>query len=280
MNLSESQLERYGRQLILPEVGATGQQRLAQARVLLVGAGGLGSPAAWYLAAAGVGTLGLVDSETVELSNLHRQILHSTRDLGVAKTASAKTKLEALNPETRVRAYHERLTAQRADALVAEYDVILDGSDNIPTRYLVNDICVLVGKPLVHGGIVGFDGQLLTVIPRRSACFRCLFPEPPRPEDIPSCQQAGVLGSVAGTIGSLMAHEALKLVLGVGEPLTNRLLVLEGKTSRFREVPVRRRAGCEVCSETPTVRTIHDIENDTQACAGAAVSDREAQGGI
>ncbi|MBI3088609.1 MAG: HesA/MoeB/ThiF family protein [Candidatus Omnitrophica bacterium] len=260
MSLSESQIERYGRQLILPEVGAQGQQRLAQAKVLVIGAGGLGSPAALYLAAAGVGTLGLVDREAVELSNLHRQILHTTRDIGQPKTASAAARLTSLNPEVAVHALQTALSAENAAGLLAPYDAILDGADNLPTRYLVNDACVLLDKPLVHGGIVGFDGQLMTILPRRSACFRCVFPEPPSPGEIPSCQQAGVLGPVAGVIGALMAQEALKLLLGAGEPLAGRLLTFHGRRSAFREVPVRRDPGCAVCGDAPAIRTLQALE--------------------
>ncbi len=249
MGFSEAQIERYGCQLILPEIGRQGQQRLAQAKVLIIGAGGLGSPAALYLAAAGVGTLGILDDDTVELSNLHRQILHTTNDVGRAKSQSAKARLDALNPGVTCLAIQERLTRANALDHLAGYDVIVDGSDNFPTRYLVNDACVALNKPLVHGGIVHLNGQLMTILPRRSPCFRCVFPEPPSPDAIPSCQQAGVLGSVAGVIGSLMAHEALKVLLEIGDPLVGRLLVFDGTMSRFREVPIRRNPQCPTCGE-------------------------------
>lgn len=264
MGFSKEQVGRYGRQLILPEVGVRGQQQLAQARALVVGAGGLGSPAALYLAAAGVGTIGLIDREAVELSNLHRQILHGTGDVGRPKTQSAKARLDALNPEAAVVPIQEALTADNAMALVAGYDLVLDGSDNLPTRYLVNDACVLSKKPLVHGGVVGFDGQLMTILPGQSPCFRCVFPEPPAPEAIPSCQQAGVLGSVAGIIGSVMAHEALKLILDLPGLLVGRLLVFDGRASRFREVAIRRNLACPVCGEHPTIREL--AAEGTLAC--------------
>ncbi len=253
MSLSKAQIARYSRQLVLPEVGVAGQQRLLASSVLVVGAGGLGSPAALYLAAAGVGRLGVLDSDTVALSNLHRQILHVTADVGRPKAQSAQERLRALNPETAITAIHERLTAVNARELIQGYDLVLDGSDNFPTRYLVNDTCMLLGKPLVHGGVVQFGGQALTVLPRRGACFRCVFPEPPKAGAIPSCQEAGVVGAAAGVLGSLMAHEALKVLLGVGEPLIGRLVVFDGKASRFREVPVRRDPACAVCGEAPTI---------------------------
>lgn len=253
MRLSKEQIARYGRQLILPELGVQGQQRLLRASVLVIGAGGLGSPAALYLAAAGVGTLGIIDSDTVGMNNLHRQILHDTGRVGAPKSESAKARLHALNPEVAVQALRERLTPENVCALLEPYDVVLDGSDNFPTRYLVNDTCVLFNKPLVHAAAIEFRGQLMTVVPRRSACYRCVFPEPPQSEAIPTCQDAGVLGAVVGVLGSLMAHEALKLLLGVGEPSTNRLLVFDGKTSRFRDVPVRRDPHCEVCGDHPTI---------------------------
>ena len=267
MSLSKEQVARYSRQLILPEIGVTGQQRLLQSSVLIVGAGGLGSPAALYLAAAGVGTLGLIDRETVELSNLHRQIVHSTADLGRAKSESARTRLIALNPDVSVAAIQESLNAANALTVLAPYDVVVDGSDNFPTRYLVNDACVMLNKPLVHGGVVHFGGQVMTILPRESACFRCVFPEPPQPGAIPSCQEAGVVGAVAGIVGSFMAQETLKLLLGIGEPLANRLLVLDGKASRVREVPIRRDVLCAVCGEAPRIRELG--RDERSLCASA-----------
>ena len=256
MGFSKEQIARYSRQMILPELGVSGQQRLLQASALIVGAGGLGSPAALYLAAAGLGRLGLIDHETVALSNLHRQILHTTPSVGRPKVSSAQERLAALNPHVAVDAHHEALTAANALELVGHYDVVLDGSDNFPTRYLANDACVLTDTPLVHGGVVHYGGQVLTVAPRRSACVRCVFPEPPPPGAIPSCQQAGILGTAAGIIGTVMAHEAVKLLTGIGEPLTDRLLVFDGRASRFREVAVRREASCAVCGDVPSITSL------------------------
>jgi adenylyltransferase/sulfurtransferase len=207
-----------------------------------------------------VGTIGLIDREVVALSNLHRQILHATDSVGLPKTQSAKSRLEALNHEVRVIAIQESLTAANALERLSPYDLVLDGSDNFPTRYLVNDACVLLGKPLVHGGVVHFTGQVMTILPRQGACVRCVFPEPPQPGAIPSCQEAGVLGTAAGLLGSLMAHEALKVLLGLGEPLVNRLFVFDGTLSRVREVPVRRHPGCAVCGDSPTIRELVAVE--------------------
>ena len=263
MSLSKEEIARYSRQLILPEIGVAGQERLRRGSVLLVGAGGLGSPAALYLAAAGVGTLGVIDPESVAVSNLHRQILHASGDVGRAKILSAAERLQAINPGLTVRAIQARLSADNARAHVEAYDLVVDGSDNFSTRYLANDACVLSGKPLVHGAAVAFGGQVMTILPRRSACFRCVFPEPPRAGGIPSCQEAGVLGSVVGVVGTLMAHEAIKILTGAGETLHDRLLVFEGRQSRFREVPVRRDAACAVCGDAPTIRELTTIDEPT-----------------
>ncbi len=254
MALTKDDVARYSRQLILPEIGVQGQERLRRASVLLVGAGGLGSPAALYLAAAGVGTIGLVDREAVALSNLHRQILHDTDAVGRPKSESAKSRLSALNPTIHVLAFQEQLEPSNVVVRIAPFDVVLDGSDNFPTRYLVNDACVLANKSLVYGGAIGFGGQVLTIRPGQSACLRCVFPEPPAEGAIPSCQEAGVLGSAAGVIGTLMAHEALKLILGIGKPLTDRLLVFNGMQSRFRTVAVRRDSSCAVCGQAPSIQ--------------------------
>ncbi len=263
MAISRAQIGRYGRQLILPEIGVVGQERLQAASVLLVGAGGLGCPAALYLADAGVGTIALADRETVALSNLHRQVLHTTAEIGRPKSQSAKTRLEALNPDVAVVPIHASVDADNALELLRPYDVILDGSDNVPTRYLVNDACVLLGKPLIYGGGGQLGGQVLTIVPRRGACLRCVFPEPPEPGAALTCQDAGVLGSAAGLIGSLMAHEALKLLAGVGELLVDRLAVFDGLHSRFREIAVRRNPACAVCGESPTIRTVSRMEEMT-----------------
>ena len=275
MSLSKEQISRYGRQLILPEIGVAGQARLLDASVLLVGAGGLGCPAALYLAAAGVGKVGLIDRETVALNNLHRQILYAADEVGRPKGQSASARLAALNPEVEVVPMQEILTAENARRRIDPYTLVLDGADNFPTRYLVNDACVLLGKPFVHGGVVHFGGQVMTVLPRVSACFRCVFPEPPSAGAIPSCQEAGVVGTAAGILGTLMAHEALKLLFGVGEPLVNRLLTFEGRSSRFREVPVRRDPECAVCGDEPTVRQVSGTVEERLNCQRVPDTGRE-----
>jgi adenylyltransferase/sulfurtransferase len=259
MSLTKDQIARYSRQLILPQLGIQGQERLLRSAVLVIGARGLGSPAALYLTAAGVGTIGLVDDEAVEVNNLHRQILHGAGDVGRAKTESGRARLQALNPEVVVRAHCARFSALNAEALVRAYDVVVDGSDNVSTRYLANDACVLAGRPLVHGGVVHLRGQVMVIAPKRSACLRCVFPEPPGRGEIPSCQEAGILGSAAGVIGSLMAHEALKMLAGIGSALTDRLIVFDGEPSRFREVAVRRDTSCAVCGESPSIREATEV---------------------
>lgn len=262
MSLTKDQVTRYSRQLILPEIGVRGQQRLRHASVLLIGAGGLGCPAALYLAAAGVGRLGLIDADAVSLSNLHRQILHATADIGRAKVESAKATLGALNPEVEITTHHARFDAATARALLPAYDLVVDGSDNFTTRYLVNDACVLWRKPLIYGGVVQFRGQLMVIEPGQSACFRCVFPEPP--EGVRDCQTAGVLGATAGVIGALMAQEALKRLLGIGQLLQNRLLVVDALAAEFRTVPVRPDPACAACGTTPTLRELVPI--DAMSC--------------
>ncbi|PIQ83350.1 MAG: adenylyltransferase [Candidatus Omnitrophica bacterium CG11_big_fil_rev_8_21_14_0_20_63_9] len=261
MGLSKEQVARYSRQLILPEIGVQGQQQLLASSALVIGAGGLGSPVALYLAAAGVGTIGIIDADAVSLSNLHRQVLHTTGAVGEPKSRSAKARLEALNPEIIVTPLQERVTAANALALFSNYDVIVDGSDNFPTRYLANDACVLSGKPLIHGGVVHFGGQVLTVVPREGACYRCVFPEPPEAGAVPNCQEAGVFGAAAGVIGTLMANEVIKVLLALGRPLVNRLLVFEGLAGHFREVSVRRNPECAVCGDNPTIREVVSLES-------------------
>lgn len=259
MGLSKEQIARYSRQLILPDIGVRGQQRLQQASVLVIGAGGLGSPAALYLAAAGVGRLGVIDDETVELGNLHRQVLHDTRTVGQPKTVSAHARLSTLNPDVRVEAMQEHLSAVNALSLVGTYDLVLDGSDNVPTRYLVNDACVFLGKPLIYGGVIEWRGQLMAIKPRVSACVRCVFPEPPPQSVVPRCQEAGVVGTLAGAVGSLMAHEALKMLVGAGEPLFNRLFVIDGLTTKARQIRVRRDPDCAVCGEAPSIKELTEL---------------------
>ncbi len=267
MALTEAQIERYSRQILLTEVGGKGQQKLAAAKVFIVGAGGLGSPAAFYLAAAGVGTLAIADSDAVEIHNLQRQILHRTRDVGRPKVESAKETLEALNPDTRIVPVAERLTSKNALDHLRDYDVVLDGSDNFPTRYLINDACVLLRKPLVHGGIFRFDGQAFTILPGQGPCYRCLFAEPPPPGAVPSCQEAGIIGAVAGVIGMIQANEAIKYMLGKGELLVGRLLIFNALTTSFREVKIRRDLRCPVCGDAPTIHRLIDYE---QFCGMAA----------
>ena len=264
MKLREDQIERYSRQIILSNVGGKGQDKLLKAKVLVIGAGGLGSPAALYLAAAGVGTIGIVDSDKVEISNLQRQILHSTGDIGKEKTFSAKEKLGDLNPDVKVIIHQVRLTSENILDIIKNYDIIVDGSDNFPTRYLVNDACVMSNKPLSHGGILRFDGQVITIIPHQGPCYRCLFPEPPPPGLVPSCQEAGILGVVAGIIGLLQANETLKLILGEGEILLGKLLVFNALESRFRTVRVRQDKNCPLCGKNPTVKELIDYEEFCQ----------------
>lgn len=264
MSLREEQIERYSRQIILPNIGGKGQEKLLAAKVLIIGAGGLGSPSALYLASAGIGTIGIVDSDALELNNLQRQILHSTQNVGKTKVESAKERLNAINPDVKVVTYHKRLTSENILALIKDYDIIVDGSDNFPTRYLVNDACVLLKKPLSHGGIFRFDGQAITIIPGKSACYRCLFPEPPPPGVVPSCQEAGILGAVAGVIGTIQANEVLKYILGIGELLTGKLLVFNALESSFRQVKVPKDAKCPVCGENPTLTKLIDYEEFCQ----------------
>ena len=248
------QRSRYSRHLLIPEVGEDGQQRLLDARVLLVGAGGLGSPASLYLAAAGVGTLGIVDDDVVDESNLQRQIVHSTDRLGEPKVMSAKRTLEALNPDVRVIPYQERLTSENVERILADgWDVIVDGADNFPTRYLVNDASIWHGIPVVHGSIFRFEGQVTVFRPGEGPCYRCLFPQPPPPELAPSCAEGGVLGVLPGIIGSLQASEALKLVLDRGDSLAGRLLLFDALGTTLDEVSVRRNPGCPVCGDSPTI---------------------------
>ncbi len=264
--LSPAQKERYRRHLTIPEVGEVGQQKLLDAKVLLLGAGGLGSPAALYLAAAGVGTLGIVDSDVVDLSNLQRQVLHTLKREGMPKTQSAQEAIAALNPDVEVIPFQERLTSQNVLRILEGFDLVLDGGDNFPTRYLLNDACVMLGKPNIHGSIYRFEGQVTTFVPRQGPCYRCLYPHPPPPGMAPSCAEAGVLGVLPGIIGLLQANEALKLILGVGTPLVGRLLTFEAQATRFQELKLRRDPGCGVCAEGAQIQFI-DYE---QFCSAVA----------
>jgi molybdopterin/thiamine biosynthesis adenylyltransferase len=255
--LTEEQVRRYSRHLILPEIGGKGQRKLLQSRVLLIGAGGLGSPAALYLAAAGVGTLGIVDFDLVDLSNLQRQILHHSHDVGRAKVQSAVETIGELNPDVKVVPHQEALTSQNARRILADYDVIVNGSDNFPTRYLVNDACVLWQKPMVDGSIFKFEGQATVFLPGHG-CYRCLYPAPPPPGLVPSCAEAGVLGAVCGLIASVQATETVKLLLGIGEGLIGSLLFVDTLTMEFRRVKYRRDPHCPVCGDHPTITELID----------------------
>ncbi len=268
--LSADQKRRYNRHLLIPEVGEEGQAKLLDAKVLLIGAGGLGSPAALYLAAAGVGTIGLVDFDIVDESNLQRQIIHTRDRVGMRKTESARIAIEALNSDVRVVQHNEMLNSDNARGLFDQYDIIVNGCDNFPTRYLANDVALFARKPLVDGGIFRFEGQVTTVIPFASPCYRCRYPSPPPPEEAPSCAEAGVLGVLPGIVGILQATEVVKLIMGIGEPLTGRLLHIDALDMRFREFRVPRDPDCPVCGENPTITEPIDYENFCMVPAGVA----------
>jgi sulfur-carrier protein adenylyltransferase/sulfurtransferase len=260
MDLSPNEMRRYSRHLLLPEVGLDGQHALKAARVLCVGAGGLGSPIAMYLAAAGVGTIGIVDHDEVDVSNLQRQLLHATSDVGRFKVESARERLQAINPEVRVETHQVVLDSSNAMDLVSRYDLVADGTDNFPTRYLLNDACVLSHRPYVYGSIFRFEGQAAVFALENGPCYRCLYPEPPPPDLVPSCAEGGVLGVLPGIIGSIQAAEALKLILRIGSSLAGRLLILDALQMRFREVRLGRDAECPVCGDHPTIRELQDYE--------------------
>ncbi len=262
MDFTEEQLKRYSRHIILPEVGGKGQKKIMEAKVLIVGAGGLGCPVGYYLAAAGVGTIGLVDSDTVELSNLQRQIAHSVKTLNMNKAESAKQTFEALNPDVNVVPIKERLTSQNAFDIMRDYNIIVDGTDNFPTRYLINDACVMLKKPLVSGAILRFEGQVTTIVPGQGPCYRCLFEEPPPAGLVPSCQEAGVLGVLPGVIGALQATEVLKLILGKGQPLIGNLLIYDALGTNFRKVKIPKNEDCPVCGKNPTITELTEISQE------------------
>jgi molybdopterin/thiamine biosynthesis adenylyltransferase/rhodanese-related sulfurtransferase len=259
--LTTDDLSRYSRHLILPEVGIEGQQKLKAARVLCVGTGGLGSPLAFYLAAAGIGTLGLVDFDVVDASNLQRQIIHSTKDIGRKKLDSAEEKLLALNPALNVVKHDTMLSSANALEILKDYDVVADGTDNFPTRYLVNDACVLLGKPNAYGSIFRFEGQASVFATKEGPCYRCLYPEPPPPGLVPSCAEGGVLGILPGLVGVIQATEVIKLILGKGAPLIGRLLLVDALSMRFRELKLRKNPECPVCGDNPTVTELIDYEH-------------------
>ena len=260
IEFTDEQIERYSRHIILPEVGGSGQQKMLEARVLLLGAGGLGSPAAYYLAAAGIGNLGIVDFDQVDLSNLQRQIIHSTERIGMLKTESAKKTIQALNPDVNVTLYNEKMDSSNIMSLIKDYDYVVDGSDNFPTRYLVNDACVMKNKTLIHGSIYRFEGQVTVFKPSDGPCYRCLYPEPPPPGMVPNCQEGGVLGVLAGVIGNLQVVEVLKLILGIGKPLVGKLLIYDALNTEFRNLRLRRDVNCPICGEKPTIKELVDYE--------------------
>ncbi|MPZ77905.1 MAG: molybdopterin-synthase adenylyltransferase MoeB [Deltaproteobacteria bacterium] len=254
------QLVRYSRHFLLPEVGEEGQAKLLQAKVLMIGAGGLGSPSAYYLAAAGVGTIGIIDNDVVDISNLQRQILHANDRVGTPKVESAKKTLEALNPDVKVIPYHAKLTSDNIMEILKDYDLVVDGCDNFPTRYLVNDACVLTGKPNVHGSIFQFEGQATVFYPGKGPCYRCLYPEPPPAEMAPSCAEAGVLGVLPGLIGVIEALEAIKIILGKGDTLTGRLVCFNTLTMEINTLKLRRDPNCPMCGDKPTIKELIDYE--------------------
>ena len=262
MGFSNEQLHRYSRHIILEEVGGRGQQKLLAAKVLIIGTGGLGSPAAMYLAAAGVGTIGLVDADTVDLSNLQRQIIHTTQDVGKAKVISACETIKAMNPDVRVLTYQELATAASISGIIADqdYDFILDCTDNFPAKFLINDACVLAGKPFSHAGIIRLYGQTMTYLPGQGPCYRCIFNAPPPPGTVPSCKEAGILGVIGGVIGTIQATEAIKYILGVGELLTGCLLTYDALDMSFRKVNLTGNDNCAVCGSSPTITRLIDCQ--------------------
>ncbi len=263
---SEEQIERYSRHIILKEVGVKGQKKLLNSRVLIIGVGGLGAPAALYLAAAGIGTLGIADADSVDMSNLQRQVIHHTADIGTPKVLSGMKKMAAINPDIRIVPYQTWVKAENILDIIRDYDFIIDGSDSFATKFLINDACVLSGKPYSHCGVLGFSGQTMTVLPGESACCRCIFHEPPPPDATPTCAQAGVLGVLPGLFGTIQATEAIKYLLGKGELLTNRLLFLDALEMRFQELNLERNTNCALCGDSPTITEIRDQTEAMTAC--------------
>lgn len=258
--LSSDQTLRYSRQIILKEIGFEGQQKLLKSKALVIGAGGLGSPVLFYLAAAGVGNLGIADFDTVGISNLNRQILHFTDDLSRKKVDSAAEKLKKLNPDINIIKHSFRVNADNIEEVIADYDVIIDAVDNFSTRYLISDCCFFLKKPLIEGAVLGFDGILTTIIPDKTPCYRCLYPEPPKDGVVPTCSDQGILGAITGTIGSLQALEAVKVLAGIGETLSGRILTFDGLGLEFRDVQLRKRQNCPLCGENPTVKELIEYE--------------------
>jgi len=261
---TEEQLERYSRHILLKDVGVEGQEKLLDGKVLIIGAGGLGSPAALYLAAAGVGTIGIVDGDRVDLSNLQRQIAHFTKDVGLWKAESASEKMRAINPDITVHPYNQYLFASNIREIIRDYDFVIDGTDNFAAKFLINDACVFEGKPFSHGGILRFDGQTMTVNPGESACYRCVFNAPPPPDLVPTCSQAGVLGAIAGMLGTVQAAEALKFLTGAGDLLHNKLLTFDALKMDFRTVNLRKNDDCPICGSHPTITEL--VDSDPAVC--------------
>ncbi len=259
MDFTQDQMERYSRHIILDDIGGIGQEKILKSKVLIVGAGGLGSPAALYLAAAGVGTLGIIDNDKVDLTNLQRQIIHFTGDIGKPKVESAREKINQLNPGVKVITYQDLMTSGNALGIIKEYDFIIDGTDNFPTKFLINDACVMEGIPYSHGGILRFEGQAMTFVPG-NACFRCVFEDLPPKDSVPTCSQAGVLGAVAGILGTIQVAEAVKYIIGKGELLTNRFLIFDALEMDFRTVKIKRNPGCPVCGDNPEITKLQDFE--------------------
>ena len=260
MAMTDEQIERYSRHIILKEVGAKGQKKLLNGSVLIIGAGGLGAPAALYLAAAGVGHIGIVDADEVDLSNLQRQVIHATADIGKAKVKSAKESMEAINPDVKVSTYRMFVDSTNVRELIREYDFIIDGTDNFPAKFLINDACVLEKKPFSHAGIIRFQGQLMTYVPGEGPCYRCVFKNPPPKDAVPTCKQAGVIGAMAGTIGTLQAMEAIKYLIGKGDLLTGKLLTYDALKMEFRKINLKKDCNCAVCGEHPTILEPIDYE--------------------
>jgi thiazole biosynthesis adenylyltransferase ThiF len=260
---TEEQIKRYARHIILPEVGGKGQEKLLNSKVLVIGAGGLGSPAILYLAAAGVGTIGIVDFDVVDFSNLQRQVIHNTERVGTPKVESAKRTVEMLNPDVKVITYNTRISKENIMDIIKDYDVVLDGTDNFPTRFLINDACYFADKPLVSAAMLRFEGQVSVFdfrVKEQSPCYRCLFPEPPPPGLVPSCQEAGILGSIGGIMGCIQATEAIKLILGIGEPLVGKLLIMDALSMDFRKVKLRKDPNCPLCGEKPVIKELIEYE--------------------
>lgn len=270
MAFSNEQLERYSRHIILKEVGAKGQKKLLNSKVLIIGAGGLGAPAAMYLAAAGIGTIGIADADEVDLSNLQRQIIHATSDIGKAKVQSAKETMEAINPDVTVKTYRTFVDSENISELIADYDFIIDGTDNFPAKFLINDACVMAKKPFSHAGIIRFKGQLMTYVPGQGPCYRCVFKNPPPKDAVPTCKQAGVIGAMGGVIGSLQAMEAIKFILDTGNLLTGYLLTYDALKMEFRKIKLPEDTSkCAVCGEDPTITELIDYEQ--AECDGKAL---------